>query len=180
MRKAISSALFLAFAGMSLSAGTIEYSTSEVGTTGGGQAIYRLTYNLSGVHFLLNQELDFRFDPNIYDSLLNPMAPALLFDVLVLQPNNPPGAFGDYSLLALVDNPSTAGLFSVDITLVAGQSLPDSHPYFLNQLSSDGAYMSLVDSGTGVNALPEPGTLSMALAGLICAYIAKSAKRYSR
>lgn len=180
MRKVFRSAFFVAFFGASLSAATINFLPDVVGATGGGETIYRFTYDLSDVQLLLNQELDFRFDPAIYSSLLNPVAPAGLFDVLVLQPNNPPGAFGDYSLLAMVNNPSTAGPFSVDATLVAGQPLPDTQPFFINQLDSNGAFLSRIDSGLAVNVIPEPGTLSMAAAGLIGALLIRAAKRRSR
>jgi hypothetical protein len=180
MRKVLRSALFVAFFGASLSAATINFSTAAVGTTGGGETIYRFTYNLSGVQLLLNQELDIRFDPVVYSSLLNGAASAG-FDLLVLQPNNPPGAFGDYSLLALMNNPPATGPFRVDASLATGQALRNTQPFFINQLDSNGDFVSRLESGlaVNVNAVPEPGTLSMAAGGLIAAFLIRAAKRRS-
>ncbi len=180
MYKVFRSAFLFTIFGASLSAATIDFSTAAVGTTGDGKTIFRFSYNLSGVPLLLNQELDVRFDPAVYSSLLNPVAPALLFDVLVLQPDNPPGTFGDYSLLALVNNPSTAGPFSVDVTLVTGQAPPARQPFFINQLDSNGAFVSRLDSGSAVNSVPEPSALSMAAGGFIVALLIRAAKRRSR
>ena len=180
MYRLFRSAFLFAFFGASLSAMTINFSTAAVGTTGGGQTILRFSYNLSGVSLLLNQELDVRFDPTVYSSLLNPVAPTLLYDALVLQPNNPPGAFGDYSLLALVNSPSTAGPFSVDATLVAGKAIPTSQPFFINQLDRNGAFVARLDSGSAVNLVPEPSTLAMAAGGFISALLIRAAKRRSR
>jgi hypothetical protein len=180
MYKIFRSAFLVAFLGASLSAMTIKFSTAAVGTTGGGETIFRFSYDLSGVSLLLNQELDVRFDPAVYSSLLNPVAPAALFDLLVLQPNNPPGAFGDYSLLALVNNPSTAGPFSVDATLVAGQALPSSQPFFINQIDSNGGFVSLIYNGLATNPVPEPGTLLMAGAGFIGVLLLRAAQKRPR
>src|SRR5688572_3705843 len=95
----------------------ITFEVSDAGLTQSGDSVYRYTYTLSGFTFQENMELDIRFDPALFSSLSNPVAP-VDFDTLILQPNNPPGAFGDYKPLALIDNPSLSGLFSVDFTLI--------------------------------------------------------------
>jgi hypothetical protein len=173
----VKAAFLVALVGANASATTILYTTEVVGTTGGGEVLYRVTYDLTDVQFLLNQELDLRFSPSVFNSILNPVAPVGLFDVLLLQPNNPPGAFGDYSLMALVDNPSVAGPFSVEFTLVNGQSFPETQPFFFNQLDSNGAVIALLESGSALGVptsddpIPEPRTIMMAFTGIIGVWI---------
>lgn len=84
--------------------------TYQVSTAG---SLYRYTYALSGFDFLTNQELDITFDPLLYGPLSNGVATAG-YSLLLFQPNDPPSAQGDYSLLATTNHPSTTGIFSVD------------------------------------------------------------------
>src|SRR5687768_7485487 len=123
-----------------LSAG-ITFEVTDLGVSGSGDPLFRYTYVLDGLTLLKNTEVDIRFDPALYGELSNPVAPPD-FDVLILQPNNPPGVPGDYKPLALIDNPSQSGLFSVDFTFL-GPGRPGSQPFFINQY--DDQFM-LIDS----------------------------------
>src|ERR1700730_12481356 len=97
---------------VNLSAATIDFSVSTVGVNPSGETLYRYLYSLAGVSLLNNQEVDIRFGPVLYGTLSNGVAPAG-FNLQLLQPNNPPGASGDYSVLALLNNPPVSGVFSV-------------------------------------------------------------------
>src|SRR5512140_131833 len=101
--------LFLA---AGLSAATMKFEVTPLGTlvlggaTPGGPGatveMQRCTYFLSGITLLADQEVNIRFDPAVYGALSNPHAgPG--FDVLLFQPNQPPGAFGDFSALSMSD-----------------------------------------------------------------------------
>ena len=124
----------------------------------------RYTYFISGLTLLANQELDFRFDPDLYGSLTNGVAgPG--FDVLLLQPDNPPGAFGDFSVLALVDH-SPLFLLSVDFTFI-GAGTPGAQPFFINEYDQSGKFVGTIESGFTVAAIPEPGSLALGGTGLL-------------
>jgi hypothetical protein len=142
--------------------------TIDFQTTNLGQNLYRLSYLVSGIQFQTNQELDIRFDPALYGALTNGVAgPG--YDLLLLQPGNPPGTFGDYSALALVDNPSLSTPFQVDVRFL-GAGLPGPQPFLVNQLAPDGTLMSEVAHGnTGVSdgAAPEPAGWALAVSGLL-------------
>jgi len=160
MRNVPSVILLTVFAAVGLSAATIDFQITPLG----GNA-FQYNYNLHGITFQANEELDIRFDPTLYGILSNGVAPSG-FAVNLLQPNNPPGVFGDYSALAQVNNPSTAGPFSVQVTFI-GQGQPGGQPFFLNQFNSDGVFISSVDAGLTTNALPEPMSLTLSASGLL-------------
>jgi hypothetical protein len=159
----------------SLSATTIQYQVTTVGTTGTYQ------YVVSGFDFRANQPclgntalacsdaLDIQFDPALFGQLSNGMAPAS-FNLLLFQPNNPPQAHGDYSALAIVDHASLTGKFSVDFTLT-GPGTPGSQLFSINQfVDSNGAFEGLVTSGfttAPVSGVPEPASFSLCAAGFI-------------
>jgi PEP-CTERM motif len=151
----ISSLLAGLFAG-SLSAAAITFQTSDLSSNQ-----VRITYTVTDFVFALNQELDIEFDPALYLSLSNGVAPTG-FDVLLLQPNNPPGTAGDFSSLALVASPGT-GPFRVDATL-AGSGRPGPQNFTINQLNDDGVITGVIASGqatAAVSAVPEPATLPL-------------------
>jgi len=166
---------------VNLLSATIEFDVSIVGTAPGGETLYRYIYLLEnlGVPVQENTEIDIRFDPGLFGMLLNPVAPPE-FDVLLLQPNNPPGTFGDYSILALTDNPPLAGPFSVDFTFT-GPGTPGSQPFFINLIDPVSGAITPIDSGTttpaGGTVVPEPGTLSFGCAAFVTAILARALAR---
>jgi hypothetical protein len=139
-------------------------------------------YFLDALTVQQDMEVDIRFTPALYGVLSNPVAPAE-FDLLLLQPNNPPGAFGDYSLLALVDNPPLSGPFSVDFTF-KGPGLPGAQPFFINLIDPVSGDVTRLDSGStipsGGTAVPEPGTFLWGGAGLLTAVLTRARKRGMR
>lgn len=163
--------LLFAAAGF-MQAGTITYQVASLGTHNGSPA-YRYTYTLSGFDFFANEELDIRFSASLYGELFDGKAGSD-FDLLLFDPNSPPGADGDYSALALVNHASLNGNFYVDFTWL-GQGLPGSQPYFL--FDDSGSSSVQVGSGQTVAApvtspVPEPSgaiplTLSAAAAAAL-------------
>ena len=175
MRIAMSALVVAGLLALDLNAGTIRYTISELGP---GTPGFRYTYTLNGFELHKNQELDIRFDPAIFGSLFNGQAGAG-FDLILLQPNNPVGAFGDYSALALVENPSLAGPFSVDFTL-SGTGPPAAQPYFINQYDDAGTFVGTIASGRTVGAVPEPATLALGVVGLLSVGVWWAVRRRSR
>jgi hypothetical protein len=90
--------------------------------------------NLSGGSLSQNEELDIVFDRALYGQILDGVSPAG-YDLLLFQPNAPPGATGEYSLVALTNNPATVGTFSVDFTYLRSGS-PPAQQYSIYQSSS--------------------------------------------
>jgi hypothetical protein len=172
MRSLLRLAVLAGLVAGTLPAATIVYDVINLNAVNGNnQPLYRYVYNLIGVPLGLNQELEIRFEVTQYAALTNPVAPGGgLFDLLLFQPNNPIGADGRYSLLALVNNPSMVGTFSVDVAYI-GNSSPGEQIFAINQLDAQGGFVSQVTSG--FTQTPEPATVSLTLAGLGIAYLAR-------
>jgi hypothetical protein len=155
----------------SSSAGAIQYHVVNL-----GQNTFRITYSVSDFSFEENQELAIEFDPVAYQSLSNGIAPAG-FDLLLLQPNNPLGAFGIFSALALINNPVLSGIFSVDVVLT-GSGRPGEQSYAINQLDENGILLSTISSGATVDATtPEPATLPIAGVALLIGGVLPAVRR---
>jgi hypothetical protein len=167
----------------SLSAATIQYQVSTSGTTGTYQ------YSVSGFvasqacpndpTLTCNNEIDIAFDPTMFDQLSNGVAPAG-FDLLLFQPNNPPQAPGDYSALAIVNNPSLAGPFSVDFIFNPGT--PSGVPctsaadfcqnFSIESFDSNGFFEGFAATGVttpvaGPSPSPEPVSFLLSGVGLM-------------
>jgi hypothetical protein len=115
-----------------------------------------------------SDELDIQFDPTMFGQLLNGVA-GTGFDLLLLQPNNPPQAPGDYSALAIIDHPSLGGPFRVDFTLT-GPLGSGSQPYSILQFDSSGNFEGSVLTGITVplnTAVPEPASFWFCCVGLL-------------
>ena len=153
-----------------VSAASITYSSSTVGTNGSGETVYRYVFDLSNVSLELNQELNIHFPAAEFGSLLNGGAPGGNFDLLLFQPNAPFGADGAYSLLALVNQPAMTGLFRVDFTLVRNV-LPSALVFAVNQFDVNGEFLNTVTPG--LTGTPEPGTWVLGISGLIFAALIK-------
>src|SRR2546430_6412605 len=108
LRFAIGASLF----SISLQAATVGFTVSPLGGTN-----FRYTYDFTSLSLLANQEVDIRFSPTLFSTLTNGVAGAG-FSLAIFQPNIPPGAFGDYSALATINNPPLTGPFRVDVTFL--------------------------------------------------------------
>src|SRR6478672_4816592 len=91
--------LLIVFSASSLFSATVQFQTTFLGTVN-GQSQFRDNYTLLDTALQTNQALDIDFDPALYGTLSNGQGPAN-FSILLLQPNNPPGAAGLFSALAL-------------------------------------------------------------------------------
>lgn len=145
--------------------------TSVTGTSaqvvgGGAASLQRYTYYLSDIALLCDQELNIRFDPARFGSLSNGTgSPG--FDVLLFQPNQPAGAFGDFSALSTMDQTAKTSSFSVDF-IYLGSGVSGPQPYFINQFNANGGFTTLESGFTSPARpadVPEPGT--MALCGAV-------------
>ena len=180
------SALGAALMALGLSAASITYDTSTVGTNGSGETVYRYVFHLTDVPLDLDQELSLRFAASEYQTLLNGQAP-VGFDLLLFQPNVPGGADGVYSLVALISQPSMAGLFSVDFTLTGGGP-PSGFTSFISDFDANGGILNTVAIANTVGntvtldltETPEPSTLVLALSGVIFARLISAGSRLRR
>jgi hypothetical protein len=162
--------------------GTASAATVKYSIMGLGSETFRIRYQMESAVFHKNYELELRFDPDIYDLLSNPLAPSG-FDAMLFQPNNPPGAAGRFSVLALIDNPSLAGGFSVDVRLIGccERSAWDfglGQEYAINELDASGLILRTIEEGR-TTPIPEPTTLSLAGVALLLA-LAETARRRRR
>lgn len=152
-------------------AGTILYEVATVGQlpVQGGSTVplFRYTYQASGMTFLANQELDIVFSAQLYGEISDGVADPG-FDLLLLQPNNPPGAPGHFSALALTNIGVGQGTWSVDFTFT-GPGQPGSQQFYINkydainQYDANGTFITTLDSGFTQNLadVPEPGTFML-------------------
>jgi hypothetical protein len=146
-----------------LSAATI---TTQITSLGGN--LYREAFSINGLTVAMNDSLDIAFDPTQYGTLSNGVAmPSSNWSVTLNQPNVPfPGLNGDYIITALVNNPSLAGPFSVDVTFL-GMGQPNG----VNSFTLFDSNFNPVPGGSGTTAgpqsgVPEPATFPLVGAGL--------------
>jgi len=165
---------------VNLTAATISYTVTPLGS-----GVYEFTYFLSGT-FGINQEIDIQFDPAEYTLLANGQ-PAVSgdWDTMVFQPNVPPGQPGDYTLFALVNNPSTAGPFSIDATYSSGTDGPGSQFFTIQQFDESGLnIIGQVGSGwttpNNTDPVPEPAGFWLSAVGLLVVGALKAVRRQQR
>jgi hypothetical protein len=161
----------LAFCGIvtaNILAAAVTFEVSDAGLPGPEDALYRYTYSISGLSLHKNVEIDIRFDPTLYGPLSAGIAPPD-FDVLLLQPNNPTGAFGDYKPLALVDDPNMSGPFSVEFVYL-GDGAPGAQPFLINEYDDNLNFVRTIGAGSTQavsDVVPEPATLLLAGGALL-------------
>ena len=147
-----------------LTAGSVHYQVVDLGSS-----VFRYEFVPINLGLMQFQELDVQFDPALFGSLSNGVADGD-FRLMLLQPNNPLGASGDYSVLALIDNPSLAGPFSVDVNWL-GSGIPGSLPFFIHQFDASGRILDTIDSGSlgaaGPVEAPEPASWLLGGSGLV-------------
>jgi len=123
---------------------------------------YRYVFDVSGLQFLANDELDIRFGADLFASLSN-AAPVDGFDILLFAPNNPPGSPGDFSALALRDFGDTARTFAVDVRYIGTGPPPDALTFVVNRFVGGANGGDPIQSDSGVTSpdavAPEPATV---------------------
>jgi len=125
---------------------------------------YQYNYFLSGA-LSQNQELDIAFDPALYGQISDGVSPAG-YDLLLFQPNVPPGATGEYSLVALTNSPTTVGVFSVDFTYL-GSGAPPAQPFSIYTNSSQPQPETTGTTfGVASDPVPEPSCLWLCSGGI--------------
>jgi hypothetical protein len=153
-------------------AATIRYAVINLPSAMDGPGVQRYTYTVTDVMFHAWQELDIVFDPAIFGGISNGIAgPG--FDVMLFQPNDPPGTLGHYSAMALADNPSL-DLFSVDFVF-AGPGEPGSQQFVINQYDESGSFVRTVESG--FTTVPEPDNFTIGTLILIVSAIWRAVSR---
>ena len=135
--------------------------TFEVSSVSSG--VFRYSYFVNDFTFAAHQELDIQFDPASYGSLFNGLANGG-FLLTLFQPNNPPGFFGDYSVLALSANPPLTQPFSVDFTFL-GTGQAGAQPFLINEYDASNRFVRTIASGmttpSGATQVPEPSGFSI-------------------
>jgi hypothetical protein len=140
-----------------MSASVIQYLTTDVNLN---LNLFRYDYLLSGMTVQTNQQIDIRFDPARYGTLSNVHVPSG-FSSLVLQPNNPPGVFGDLILFPSTNNLLLSGQqLSIDVVSLDNGAIT-SQPYFIDQYDANGNFLFTVSAGfttaeVTAPSVPEP------------------------
>lgn len=163
--------VFGALLGATLQAATIQFQVVDLGAN-----LHRYDYFISGYTFQQGQELDISFDPTQYGTLSKGVAPSG-FNLLLLQPNNPPGGDGLYSATALANSPSLGGTFSVDFTF-SGTGQPAAQPFVIGYFDQSGIH--ILQSGSTapiMQGIPEPNSFLLGGAGLLIAGIVRLVRR---
>lgn len=152
-----------------VSAASVGYEVTDLGGND-----FRYSYTFTGITLQAQQEIDIRFDPALFGALSNAVAPPQ-FDLLVLQPDNPPGSFGDYSILSFINAPDLGGTFSVDVEFL-GVGKPGAQPFFINQYDATGVLILSTPGGLTQKRqsgdpgdVPEPATLWLVAGSLFVA-----------
>jgi hypothetical protein len=144
-------------------AGTIDYQVTALPGGLPGQPLFQYTYYLSGFNFASWQEIDFVYAANLFGSLSNgAVTPG--FEFSLFQPNNPPGATGDFNVMALTQLQAVDVSWSVDVTYL-GSGLPGPQTFLVYQFNANGNLLQSLGSGQTDSPIPEPGTF--VLAGLV-------------
>lgn len=163
--------LCLGLLATNLFAGPIQFQEVDLG---GG--LFRYDY-FTNIPFQMNEELDIRFNPALYSNLTNGVANSN-FSLLLLQPDNPPGTYGDFSALSLVNSSALSLVFSVTFQYL-GVGAPGAQPYYLNLYDDAGRLVATTDSGwtTPVGEVPEPATASLIVGALLLFSAVRAVRR---
>jgi hypothetical protein len=147
-----------------LHAGTVSFEVTSLGSSE-----WEYTYLLSGFSFQADQALDIRFDPALYGNLLTGAATG--YNLVLLNPGNPAGTWGDYLAFTSTANPSLAGPF--DVTFIyKGSGTPGAQPFYINQYDQNFNIISQTGPQQTVpvaqsTSTPEPAGLPLVGFGLL-------------
>ena len=158
--------LLVAFSATNLYSATVQFESTPLGTVN-GQSLFRNSYVALDFSLQLNQALEIEFDQAQYGTLSNAQGPAN-FNLLLLQPNNPPGVAGLFSALALnIAQPPMS--FGVNYIFL-GTGQPSTQRFFINQFDAAGSLVSTITSGVTTppsSVIPEPSGLALGGLGVL-------------
>jgi len=171
--------LLVAFSATNLYSATVQFESTLLGTVN-GQSLFRNRYLALDFSLQMNQALEIEFDQAQYGTLSNPQGPAN-FNLLLLQPNNPPGLAGLFSALAqsVAQSPMS---FSVDYIFL-GTGQPSTQRFFINQFDSAGSLLSTITSGvtpSPTSVIPEPSGLALGGLGVVAISAWRAVQRRRR
>jgi hypothetical protein len=128
--------------------------------------VWQYDYFVDGTFVGLQEGFAVYFDETLYADLVAIGPSPADWDVLVLDPIVALQSDGIYDALALVDNPTFSGPFSVAFTWL-GAGIPGSQPF--EKYALDGSLQPVpIESGDTVPLVPEPATfLLLATGGVI-------------
>jgi hypothetical protein len=145
----------------SVFATTITYSVTNIGA-----GSFQYDYSVQGFSFTANQGFQIFFPYASTDSLVPLSGFSTDWDILVAQPDTGLPADGFYDALALVNNPSLSGLFSVTFNKL-GSGTPGAQYFEIYDSNYD-----VLDSGY-TQGVPEPGLMALLGIGLASVLIAR-------
>jgi len=153
---------------------TILFEATDLADSGGGD-LWQYTYQVSGFTPQENTAFEIFFDPDLYRDLQDPPPAVPDWDIITIQPDPAIPDDGIYSALALLDNASLAGPFTIEfVWLGPPGTVPGSQPFelnafVLNDVTGDLEFSRTLDDGrTTTTAVPESATLVLLGTGLAC------------
>ena len=159
----------VAFAWTGLAAATAQATVITGEATNIGGAVWRYEFALSSFTYGADAGFTIYFPLAIVSALTNGSA-AADWDLLLLDPDSPPGADGGFDALSLVASPSLSP-FRVDATVAGGNPPPLALRFEIYRLSPSFEILETgFTSDPGGAAVPEPGSAVLAGLGALAAF----------
>lgn len=148
----------------------IQYTATDLADTTLGEDLWQYDYTVSDQTFNAFEGFSIFFDPTHYGALSLPTTPSSSdWDVITFDPDLGIPDDGLFDALALVNNPSLSGTFSIQFVWLGAPDTPgaqDYETYTCGDLNCTG-FSTLSSGSTASSAIPEPASLSLFLAGLL-------------
>jgi hypothetical protein len=150
----------------------ITFEVTDLADTTPGEDLWRYSYVVTEFSPGENLAFETLFDISLYRALEDPPPGVGGWDILTLQPDPLLPDVGRYSALALADGASLAEPFLLTFVWLGGPgTAPGIQPFEIVEFDVDGNFIATLETGFTTpatpRAVPEPGTLVLALAGLL-------------
>jgi hypothetical protein len=153
----VSLAALVVFLAAGAHAGVI-YTAIDLSTpVSGGGTLWQYRYTFSNYVPQQNVAIEILFDPLLYSTLQDPPPAVAGWSIMTLQPDPNLPDPGRYSALALQNNASLSGPFTVTFAWL-GSGAPSSQPVEINQFASDGSFIATLATDQSA-PVPEPATI---------------------